>query len=177
MNARFALKRATDAVHDELDRRLSSLDLGSAEGYRTFLFIQARVVPPLEAALDRFGLADHVEGWSSHHRAHLLAEDLAVLDCALPEPVAVPAIVTLSQALGCAYVLEGSRLGGRLVSKRVRPEMPTSFLNPTKQAQAWPALVEALDSQLTTGPSIQEAKQSAYACFELFLGVAKEQTA
>ncbi|QNM83535.1 biliverdin-producing heme oxygenase [Sphingomonas sabuli] len=173
MTPRQALKAATDDVHHLLDTMLSGLTLSNPADYRRFLLIQARVVPPLERALDAFGMADHVPGWAEHRRAGLLQQDLAQLGEPMPAEVRIDPFETLGQALGAAYVLEGSRLGGRILERNVGPEMPTTFLHPKEQKAAWPALVDTIDTGLYAD-GLEEAKSAARQCFVAFLGVARE---
>jgi heme oxygenase len=174
MKTRFALKAATDDVHRELDERLSRLDLARPEDYRRFLHVQARTVPPIEAALAAGGLDELVEGWSETRRTAALQTDLAELGDNMPEPAAAPAMSSVAALLGTAYVLEGSRLGGRVLTSHVGPDLPSSFLAADGALGAWPAVVAALDRLLYSDDLIGEAKDAARQCFALFLNVAAE---
>ena len=173
MSPRFALKTATDDVHDRLDTLLSKLNLSDRGDYSTFLVTQARVLPAIEQALDSFGMGRIVEDWDEHRRSGLLEADLAELGRAMPESLEIPAIATVPQALGAAYVMEGSRLGGQMLKKSVGRGMPSSFLFPNGQKAAWPALVAALDENLESAPQLDEAKTAARRTFDLFLEAAR----
>ena len=172
MNPRFALKKATDDVHGELDGLLSKLDLSDPADYAKFLSIQARVLPALECALDRFGMAAIVADWGEHRRASLLRDDLEALGERMPEPLEIPPMDSAAKALGAAYVMEGSRLGGQMLVKSVGPGMPNSFLFPNGHKGAWPALVAALNDNLGSAPLLDEAKDAAARTFGLFLEAA-----
>ena len=174
MKTRFALKAATDDVHRELDDRLSRLDLARAEDYRQFLHVQARTVPPIEAALAAGGLAELIEGWSDTRRTAALESDLAALGDPMPQPADPPALGNVASLLGTAYVLEGSRLGGRVLKSHVGEGLPASFLNSDEASGAWPAVVAAMDRHLYSEEMIGEAKDAARRCFALFLNVAVE---
>jgi heme oxygenase len=55
------------------------------------------------------------------HRRKWLAEDLRALAKALPNPQSLGfELPTSGHGFGCLYVLEGSALGGRVISKRVK---------------------------------------------------------
>jgi len=62
-------------------------------------------------------------------KTNLLVQDLKVLglNCEeimrLPQCAKVPIVETFSQALGCAYVLEGSTLGGQVITRHLRREL------------------------------------------------------
>lgn len=87
---------------------------------------------------------------SRHRRAHLLADDLAVLDAALlTRPVRLPALRTFGEALGCLYVLEGSSLGGRVLAPALRNavgNVPLTFFSGEDRGhpEPWQAVREAL---------------------------------
>lgn len=174
MRARAALKAATDDLHGELDGLLGRLDLSRPDDYRAFLAIQARVLPPVEQALTDGGIAALVEGWPAHRRASLLASDLEALGEPLPVPAAVPRIDGAPALLGTAYVIEGSRLGGRFLAREVGAGMPAEFLRAPEQKAAWPAVLAALD-RLDFSPSdLDKAIGAARNCFALFLCVTRE---
>lgn len=174
LKSRFTLKAATDDVHRELDDRLSRLDLGRREDYRQFLRVQARAVPPIEAALAAGGLGDLIEGWEGARRTTALKSDLAALGEPMPSPCEPPPVSSVAALLGTAYVLEGSRLGGRVLRKQVRDGMPADFLKDEDTLGAWPAVVAALDRHLYSDALIGEAESAARRCFTLFLSVAVE---
>ena len=174
VSVRFALKAATDPVHRELDDRLSRLDLAEADGYRRFLDFHARTVPAVESALDSGGLNSMVEGWRSARRSAALEADLKALGAPVPTPVAQPDVAGVAALLGTAYVLEGSRLGGRVLKRRVGAGLPVAFLSSSETRNPWPTVVAALDRLLYSESLVDEAKGAARHCFALFLSVARE---
>lgn len=174
MSARFALKAATDDLHRQLDERLSRLDLKQSADYLRFLDLHARVVPPIEDSLDVGGLDEVVQGWSSARRSPALASDVAALGRPMPSPVEFPDLQDVPALLGTAYVLEGSRLGARVVVKRVRDDCPATFLGGQGDARIWRDVIAALDQSLYSRSLIGEATAAARRCFALFLSVAHE---
>lgn len=173
MTTRIALKAATDDVHRELDDRLSRLDLQERADYRRFLQIHARAVPPVEDALAKAGLAALVDGWCEGRRSPAIESDVAALGDTMPPPAHAPEIDGVGELLGMAYVLEGSRLGGRVLRRRVGDGLPASFLS-DGPSNPWPALIAVMDSHLYSDALIGEAKGAARRCFALFLDVANE---
>lgn len=174
MTTRFALKAATEDIHRELDERLSGLDLGKAEDYRRFLLFQARSVPSVEQALARAGLGDLVEGWCASRRSTAIEADLEALGSPFPAPAPAPPIEGTAQLLGTAYVLEGSRLGSRVLRRRVAAGLPVSSLEDDGSLGAWPALVVLLDRLLDSDRLLDDAKDAARRSFSWFLGLARE---
>jgi heme oxygenase len=174
MTTRFELKAATDDIHRELDQKLSRLNLGKTEDYRRFLGFQARTVPSLEAALASGGLGCLVEGWSDTRRSADIEADLAALGEAMPPAAPVPAIDGTAEILGAAYVLEGSRLGGRLLRQRVAEGLPARFLSGDGSLSPWPALLAVLERFLHSEDLLGEAKSAARRSFAWFVQVADE---
>src|SRR5690349_21222747 len=173
MTTRLALRAATDDVHRELDDRLSRLDLTQPADYRRFLRIHARAVPPVEDALAQAGLDALVEGWCAGRRSPALESDLAALGDEMPPPGEAPAIAGVGELLGTAYVLEGSRLGGRVLRGRVGRGLPASFLSDTPSSP-WPKLIAVMDRHLYSDELLGEAQAAARRCFALFLDAASE---
>jgi len=174
MTARFALKAATDDIHRELDERLSRLDLATEDDYRRFLDFHARTVPAVEASLASGGLGEMVKCWCAARRSGAIAEDLAALGDPMPKPTDAPALAGVGDLLGAAYVLEGSRLGGRVLERRVAPGLPKAFLKGDGSLGPWPALIAVMERLLYSDSLLGEAKSAARRCFTLFLTVAHE---
>ena len=174
MTLRQALRRGTEDLHEALDERLGRFDLGDPADYRAFLKIHARVLPPVERALEEGGIAAILADWESHRRAPLLQRDLAALGEAMPLPVDVAAVEGAPALLGTAYVVEGSRLGSRFLSRRVGGAMPAEYLIAAGQQKAWPALLDALDKAGLAPADGDRALAAARACFGLFLNATNE---
>lgn len=177
MTLRQALRQGTDDLHEALDGRLGRFDLGLEADYRAFLAIHARVLPPIERALEQGGIANILADWDDHRRAPLLERDLAALGDTMPPPVPVPGLTGPGELLGTAYVIEGSRLGSLFLSKRVGGAMPAEYLNAAGQQKAWPALLHALDQASLPPAEPGRALAAARASFGLFLDAADEAPA
>lgn len=141
INARFALRAATQDQHYATEKAIARFDLTDREGYRDFLRAHAVALGALEPGVDQGGWPR----WRS--RFALLQADLAALDApvATPSP-AVQTPIVETDCWGVQYVLEGSRLGGRILASRIGAGLPASYLTPNADAgQEWRAFCDALD--------------------------------
>jgi heme oxygenase len=175
MILRRALKTATGTLHDELDAMMSAFDLSCDEGYRAFLRVQARVLPPYEESLSAGGIATLVTDWEKNRRSFLLERDLTAMGDTMPAPVDVGTVSGTPELLGTAYVIEGSRLGGRFLVRSVGGKMPNDFLSASAQKSAWPALLAALDRADFDAAERARAEDASRRCFETFIAVAREE--
>jgi heme oxygenase len=91
---------------------------------------------------------------SARERTGLLEQDLESLAVPVPSaavPVELPSLDGLPAALGCLYVLEGSRLGGALVARRavsvLGPDLPVAFFSGGRRPTGadWRSLQRSLD--------------------------------
>lgn len=128
---RALLRNATQAQHERLNRHALLTGLlqpgYSLADYRLLLQTLYRLYSALEPRLAEFA-AGRVAGFDYAARAKLawLQADLdyfgidpAALEASEP-PLAVPAIASLGDYVGVLYVVEGSTLGGQLISKRLQ---------------------------------------------------------
>ena len=127
MTPRSPLRDLTRAEHEAVDRLHTRFDLSQAAGYRAFLSAQASAFLAIEAALYSAGAADLVEDWPERRRSELLKADLAELGINPPRGQAPP-LPFEADLLGGIYVLEGSRLGGAVLSSRHPAGAPSRFL-------------------------------------------------
>jgi heme oxygenase len=118
----FRLKRETEPQHEALERDLALLDnVVSLHSYRALLMRFYGFYRPWESALYPF-LEEHLPGSTSgRSKLPLLADDLRHFGCDLTSlPAAsVAAPDSLPAALGSMYVVEGSTLGGQLISRHL----------------------------------------------------------
>lgn len=177
MSARAALRAATRPEHDRVDVAFSQYDLTSRDGYRRFLLRQASAHLPVERALDAVGVEASVTDWPGRRRSDAIRADLADLGCdAVPE-MPFAGFATPAEALGGAYVLEGSRLGGQVLRRQVSDGLPTRFLA-QGSSLAWRALLTVLETKLRSLEEIGEAVTGAravFACFEAAAGCEVEK--
>ena len=140
MAAHAELRAATAGDHEAVDAAFARFDLNDPADYAGFLMAHARALPAIEAALSGFPTLPPMRP-----RRALLADDLARLG--YPMPVAVEFTIPhdIATAFGTAYVVEGSRLGGGLLARRVGPGLPTAYLAAVHQPGEWRAFSQALD--------------------------------
>ncbi len=125
------LKAATRAEHDAIEVALDLMAPGlSLTDYhrrlRRYHGFYAPIEPLIAAAVDgpRWGL-----DMTARAKTDWLAADLACLGdledasglapAALPLCTALPPLETQADAFGCLYVLEGAKLGGRVISRHI----------------------------------------------------------
>lgn len=174
MKVRFALKSATDEIHQALDERLSRLNLSDRQDYVRFLGFHGCSLPAIEAVLMSSGLDAVLPDWSSHRRSPAIAADLADLGETMPAHITPPVFSGTPAMLGAAYVLEGSRLGGRVLQRRLGAGLPGRFLSQSESLDPWIDVIAALDRLLYSDELIGEAADAARRCFALFVHAADE---
>ena len=120
------LRTATAVEHEQVETTLGLMD--HQLGRDRLVAVLARLHAfwtAAEAGLDawahRWPADAETVAWSRRRRAHLFAADLRALGgeadaAALPE---LPAVEDTDQALGRLYVLEGSTLGGTVISRHL----------------------------------------------------------
>lgn len=115
------LRAETHPYHEALEQNAfnQALTAGTLTQAATAHFLSKLYgfLVPYEAQLRRhdFGPEWQLE---LRQRAHLIREDLPLAD-ALPLCPAMPALSTRAQMLGALYVLEGSTLGGQVITRQL----------------------------------------------------------
>lgn len=120
---RLRLRQATAEIHTALDDRFAELGWDSPLAYRTFVRMNEachRVLEPwLETALPP------EENGQRPRFAGPLAQDMDAMRLKpLPPPVLPFATADLANAAGVAYVLDGSRLGARMIVRQLSKTPP-----------------------------------------------------
>jgi len=170
---RHRLRTSTAEAHARLDRDASGYDLQRLAGYRRFLEISAAALLPLEAALVDAGVARIFPDWPARSRRHAILDDLADLDGEF-DPLPPPGPLDLGGVLGTMYVLEGSRLGARLLLNTVEesadPEIvvATAYLRHGAGQGLWPSFLAALEDHAASLRDYSSAVSAAVRAFELF---------
>lgn len=172
--ARAWLRRQTADAHAEVDRLFGRFDLTDRGQYAAFLAVHAAALLPLEQWLEtRAGQV--IADWPARRRAPHLRADLAALGRAPAPPAAslpfsggeTPAAIA-----GLLYVLEGSRLGGRMLARLLPVGFPRAYLDPA-EAPSWPGFLALLDERLATPAARAEAGRAALAAFACFAEAAR----
>lgn len=166
--ARQALRQLTARHHERVDAVFAGFDLSDGDSYRHFLMAHARVLPRAEEAIQL-----PWAGWT--RRAPLLAQDLADLG-GTPELLPqVPALTEPSAQWGGLYVLEGSRLGGAVLARRVADGFPRRYLSASHSDGGWRAFQDALEAAAAEAGAawLDSAIAAAQALFESFEAAAR----
>lgn len=120
------LRTNTRQWHDRVDQAFTQFDLTTLSGYGTFLKVHCRAIERCESDLADWNVAERFPGWMGAMRMPALLADLDQLSLSRPPPLnslpgaASPRAVSDAELVGMMYVLEGSRLGGRVLAKCVR---------------------------------------------------------
>lgn len=165
--ARQALRHATAADHERVDDLFGHFRLDDAQSYTAFLRAHGRALTSLEAVAQ-----------PDAPRLPLLREDLATLGSAVPEPTSTPTTAD-SDAFrwGVRYALEGSRLGGAFLARKVAADLPRAYLSAVHEKGGWAAFQAQLDdAALSGGPDwTDEAIAGARHAFTLFAAAARSE--
>lgn len=174
--ARAFLKRATATSHEAVEAAFAPLDLSTLHGLRAFLSAQLIAVSAIEDELEARSVGRIVSDWPERRRKASLIADLAVLDVAPAKtsttPSAGPVLDSRGRQIGALYVLEGSRLGGRLLARTVesspdeRVRAAGSFLRHQAKPGAWQAFLALLEQADVPRDDLLSGSLDAFALFE-----------
>lgn len=165
------LRKRTADLHEALDAKMSRHDLSDPVGYTRFLSVMAKGFGPIEDWLGaHWQFAPQSVAFV--RRLPLIQADLQALGEELPTADADfdPGDGGRSELLGLLYVLEGSRLGAKVLKTRVAPGLPTAFLGDNEPLLAWRTLLLQIDD-LSNG-EMDRADVAASAAFDIFLAAA-----
>ncbi|MBB3102103.1 biliverdin-producing heme oxygenase [Azomonas macrocytogenes] len=179
---RTRLREISVAWHVQADGAFSSFPLDTQDGYRRFLEAHALALVPLEEALERRGIGRLLPDWMERRRRFVLTEDIQVLGGQIPTPARVELPENDAWLWGVAYVLEGSRMGSRMLGKKIHEsdnawaKKATGYLTHRQDEAIWPKFVACLEEaadRLDEHSAIAGTKQA----FELFLQAGRAKAA
>lgn len=168
------LRAATADLHAAVDARFSADFDSDGAAYGRFLTALGSVVPPLEAALEAAGVERLLQDWPRRRRSPALRSDLRTLDLVVPVPLPVPPPRGEAGLFGMLYVLEGSRLGGKLLLRRAlanpdpRVRSATRYLGHGDGGELWRAFLRRLESSAAVACAPDAAVAGAREAFALF---------
>jgi heme oxygenase len=117
-----ALRLETRPAHDQLEQNVfnQQLTAGTITAAATVHFLAKMhgFLAPYEARLEAQNLGPEWET-ATRQRAHLILEDLQQPAAALEICPDMPPLATWPQLLGAMYVVEGSTLGGQVISRQL----------------------------------------------------------
>jgi heme oxygenase (biliverdin-IX-beta and delta-forming) len=173
------LRQGTRAEHEALE---GSMDMGRAlesrESYAELLANFYGMVAPLERRLREFPEVRQI--MEGRWRTELLREDLAALGLSadkLMEAKALPRLRTADEAAGAAYVLEGSTLGGQIITRMVQErlgEVPTRYFagHGSETGSKWKQFVAELNAMAVEPNACVKAAQETFRGFREWFGSA-----
>ena len=176
---RQRLRRATQVAHARLDARIGEHGLlGSHESYGDYLHATWTARRPIELTLETSKAAAVYASWPERSVCAALSQDIA--DISGRPPADPPrqnhraAPLTVAQALGVFYVLEGSALGARVLERRalaigMTPTFGARHMaRQTAHPKAWAVFVDLLDSTPLSEPDDLACVTAALATFQAF---------
>lgn len=158
------LRARTAGDHARVDALFSTYDLGSRREYGSFLRAHARALPAAE------GVVSGADVPAYGVRTTLLHADLHKMGEAVPDKLDFAIPDRGASAWGVLYVIEGSRIGGALLARRVPADMPKAYLSSRHERGEWRAFGEALNAEARDHDDtwLDSAVAAAKACFDLY---------
>jgi len=145
------LRAEGGALHQQVDATFGRYALQTRPHYVAFLQAHAQALMGLEVLLERSGVERLLPDWAERRRTSVLGDDLQHLGAVRPAPVAFERTLDEGECWGVAYVLEGSRLGSRLLDRHVGESddeavrEARAYLGHVPPKAAWPQFLERLD--------------------------------
>lgn len=171
--ARILLRDACGAVHARLDARLSRYDFNDRVAYADMLSRMSGPLSAMEGALSA-GIAPVLfENWAGRLRSHALRDDLRNVGGDFRQLFAAP-IENEAEMFGALYVLEGSRLGGRVLARMADESADAGVRGATKyfrhgeRAGHWRSFIDKLEASNAVRRAPERAKRAALETFEAF---------
>ena len=170
---RNVLRAATEALHRELDARFTPADFVERGLYAQFLQRTARALLPLEQSLHGSAIAERFGDWDRRRRSEALAYDLRQLGL---EPAHHSVVserqLLCAESFGVLYVLEGSRLGSKVLLSHVQASEDLTLRSATRYLSAndatlWRGFLSALEDEhlvLDEGELVKGAR-FAFQCY------------
>lgn len=170
MSVLHRLRKETRDLHDRLEA-VVDVERRTADTrcYGELLAALRSVYAPLERELDTCPwTADALPDWPQRRKTGWLDEDLAALAVRPLDDTAIAHMASVEHVVGTAYVMEGATLGGAVVARQLRPELPRRFFTAygTRRGAMWRGFrsrvdrLTALDEQATV-----DAARAAFAAF------------
>lgn len=165
------MRSRTSDAHAAIDHAFGAYDLSDHKAYVTFLLAHARALPTAEAIIARCLALP-----PSRPRTPSLVSDLVMLECVMPPALTFDGSTCEAVCWGFLYVVEGSRLGGAILAKRVGAGLPTTYLASLHQAGEWRAFATAIEVEAMRHDAawLDDAVRGAHECFDLYRRAAQE---
>jgi heme oxygenase len=180
------LRKITAPQHQALESAFDGRDsLGSKSAYEKLLIRFFGIHSTLEAQLAMVqGLPAALPDFAGRRKSSALTADLAAFGVSTDGAAIctdLPELKTISQALGCLYVLEGSTLGGQFMAREVRerlnlgPQIGSEFFSSygSKVGSMWKTFGQHLELFASANPTFRDeiltTAQATFGCFSRWL--------
>jgi heme oxygenase len=173
-SVRHLLRSATATDHAEVDSRFAMLIGRGVAGYAEFLQLSAAAISPLEQALREANVERILPDWEDRSRGASLGADLADLGLSAPPAARPPSVGGEAHQFGVLYVLEGSRLGAKVLIRRLlaspglQTVHPLRYLRHGEGLPLWPTFVQQLESSAAVRRSTGDVIAGAHMAFGWF---------
>lgn len=156
---RQALRAATAHSHQSVDALFSRFRLDSRSEYSDFLLAHARALGAIEPVAT-----------PSSPRLPMIAADLRALGWSMPAALRLDSRAGEGFRWGLLYALEGSRLGGAMLARRVPADLPRSYLLAVHPKGGWAAFQAEMEEVGAAGGDawLNDAAAGAQSAFALF---------
>ncbi|MXV51103.1 hypothetical protein GS399_08985 [Pedobacter sp. HMF7647] len=177
------LKEFTETEHQSLEkalvRRIKAIE--EEEDYLLIIKNFLGYLKPIELLTDKSVDLHRMPDYPHRRKTALLEDDLAKLSrgafTELTVCTKLPEISTHEQCLGALYVLEGSTLGGKVISKMIVDKLGsnrgTAFFNSYGENtfHMWNSFKLLLDQDLTDSQQgeVLHAAKDTFACFKAWI--------
>lgn len=172
------LKQTTHEAHIRLEKRIVThiKSMSAPDEYLGLLYAYHAFIHPLEQAIARQVLPDHLPDIGQRMRAGKILDDIRTLGgdpTSSGETATIPDINDLPSAVGALYVLEGSTMGGPYIAAMIQKRMDagnalTYFNGYGEDNRAmWVKFLNLLTSENIT-PYSERVIQAAQDTFETF---------
>ncbi len=152
---------------------MSLENMETLDDYRRHLRCHAQVLLPLERALETHQYASAIPDLARRWRSAALSNDLRALGEPHSEYLDTPIGGTLAAFAGAMYVLEGSRLGAKVLLRqmgaRAEQDLPVEFFSHGAADRLWSSFVNWLNSSEWSATEVAEMCESATAVFQTYL--------
>jgi heme oxygenase len=173
IDARSHLSAAVAELHERVDRAMSLENMTTIDDYRRHLRCHAQVVLPLERALESHRHVNDIPDIAHRWRSNALAEDLRTLGEPHSKYLDTPIGGSRAAIAGAMYVLEGSRLGAKVLLRQLGTrggqDLPIEFFSHGATERLWSSFVSWLNSVDWSPAEISEMCETARAVFQTYL--------
>ena len=180
--ARKQLRAETQTAHSALDQLISSSTLVSRPAYLGYLLGNSPCAA-IEIELANAGVCRFVPDWQQRQRRDSLWRDLTALGVQQLQHPSCAIDSDIGSIMGWSYVLEGSRLGARLILQSVEKSddpavrSATRFLRHGEGKNLWGSFQTALSQIDGDVVAIGRACSAANAAFQCFAKTFSKPTA